>query len=148
MRFKSRLILFALVTIACIVCQVHLGISWVIYPYASCILFFILLDLKRFNETERNHAGKSVRGDTGGPDVASTAAKQTEGGRATERHCHRACGRGNLLRRTWPGTGEVPLGPLSRDDGGEFMLGAGIAGVGGAGFRQSGDTAGGSGGDC
>lgn len=46
---------------------------------------------------ERNHAGKSVRGDTGGPDVASTAAKQTEGGRATERHCHRACGRGNLL---------------------------------------------------
>ena len=53
MRFKSRLILFALVTIACIVCQVHLGISWVIYPYASCILFFILLDLKRFNETVR-----------------------------------------------------------------------------------------------
>ncbi|NYY75049.1 hypothetical protein DMI60_09490 [Escherichia coli] len=46
---------------------------------------------------ERNHAGQSVRGDTGGPDVASTAAKQTEGGRATERHCHRACGRGNLL---------------------------------------------------
>lgn len=82
-----------------------------------------------------NHAGKSVRGDTGGPDVASTAAKQTEGGRATERHCHRACGRRDFLRRAWPGTGEVPLGPLSRDDGGEFMLGAGVAGVGGAGVR-------------
>ena len=31
---------------------------------------------------------------------------------------------GNLLRRTWSGTGEVSLGPLSRDDGGEFVLGA------------------------
>ena len=29
----------------------------------------------------RNHAGKSVRGDTGGPDLASTGAEQTEGGR-------------------------------------------------------------------
>ena len=84
---------------------------------------------------ERNHAGKSVRGDTGGPDLASTGAEQTEGGRATERHCHRSRRRGNLLRRTWSGTGEVSLGPLSRDDGGEFVLGACVAGVGGAGVR-------------
>ncbi|GHK35189.1 hypothetical protein ECZU06_23140 [Escherichia coli] len=61
---------------------------------------------------ERNHAGKSVRGDTGGPDVASTAAKQTEGGRATERHCHRSCGRGNLLRRTRTCASAVSLGQV------------------------------------
>ena len=84
---------------------------------------------------ERNHAGKSVRGDTGGPDLASTGAEQTEGGRAAERHCHRSRRRGNLLRRTWSGTGEVSLGPLSRDDGGEFVLGEGVTGVGGAGVR-------------
>ncbi|EQP73944.1 hypothetical protein G740_01453, partial [Escherichia coli HVH 77 (4-2605759)] len=32
------------------------------------------------------------------------------------------------------GTGEVSLGPLSRDDGGEFVLGEGVTGVGGAGI--------------
>ena len=53
MRFKSRLILFILITIICIVCQVHLGISWAIYPYATCILGFILLDRRRFNQTIR-----------------------------------------------------------------------------------------------
>lgn len=53
MRFKSRLILFILITIVCIVCQVHLGISWAVYPYATCILGFILLDRKRFNQTIR-----------------------------------------------------------------------------------------------
>lgn len=51
MRFKSRLILFVVLTIICIVLQVHLAISWAIYAYAACILFFILLDRKRFNET-------------------------------------------------------------------------------------------------
>ena len=53
MRFKSRLILFILITIVCIVCQVHLGISWAVYPYATCILGFILLDRRRFNQTIR-----------------------------------------------------------------------------------------------
>lgn len=51
MRFKSRLILFVLVTIVFIICQAHLRISWAVYPYAICILAFIVLDYKRFHET-------------------------------------------------------------------------------------------------
>lgn len=51
MRFKSRLILFVLTTAICILLQVHFGVSWAIYIYASSILFFILLDRRKFKET-------------------------------------------------------------------------------------------------
>ncbi len=53
MRFKSRLILFVLVTLIFIICQVHLGISWAVYPYALSVLFFRILDIRRFKATVR-----------------------------------------------------------------------------------------------
>ncbi|MDO5667082.1 MAG: phosphate regulon sensor histidine kinase PhoR [Alcaligenaceae bacterium] len=50
MRFKSRLILFVLVTAFFVLLQVQFGISWAIYLYAFCIFIYLLLDRKKFNE--------------------------------------------------------------------------------------------------
>lgn len=50
MRFKSRLILFALVTAFFVLLQVHFRISWAIYIYAFCIFLYLFLDRKKFNQ--------------------------------------------------------------------------------------------------
>ena len=86
-----------------------------------------------------NHAGQSVRGDTGGPDLASTrciANRRWTGHRAPLSPVRR---RGNLLRRTWSGTGEVSL---DRYHGmtEESSCWVRVSGAGGAGVRQPGDT--------
>lgn len=50
MRFKSRLIHFALITAFFVLLQVQFEISWAIYLYAICIFLYLLLDCKKLNE--------------------------------------------------------------------------------------------------
>lgn len=50
MRFKSRLIFFALLTVFFVLLQVQFEISWAIFLYALCIFIYLLLDFKKYKQ--------------------------------------------------------------------------------------------------